>query len=250
MRDSGHEFGSSQYTLGPPIVKRPKLYKTGAIPSTEMKVHYIAGVGYDSNVYLLEDEDPVVVDTGTGMFAESTMEEISKIVPLRTVGRIVLTHCHYDHLGGAAMFQEATRGRIYLHETEAVPVKAGESELVIPEMFGGRLGQLDIEPLKTGQKLKTGSAELEVVHTPGHSPGSIALHEPKSASAVVGDTVFANGVVGRWDLPGGDLAQLVSSVKRLQKMQLKNLYPGHGPYAEGDAAYHLKLAASYIEEGY
>ncbi len=215
-----------------------------------MKVHYLAGVGYDSNVYLVEDEDPVVVDTGTGMFADTTLELMSKIVSLKRIERIVLTHCHYDHMGGAAKIQRATGGRIYLHEAEAGPIKAGETELVIPDMFGGKLDRLDIEPLKSGQKVRTGSAEFEVLHTPGHSPGSIVLHELKSASAIVGDTVFCDGGVGRWDLPGGDLAQLVTSIRKLQKMQLRNMYPGHGSYAEGDASYHLRLAASYIEEGY
>ena len=215
-----------------------------------MKVHYIAGVGYDSNVYLLEDEDPIVVDTGTGMYSDSTLEAISRIVPLRKVGRIVLTHCHYDHLGGAAAFQKATGGRIYLHEAEAVPIMSGDSSLAITEMFGEKPRQLDLEPLKTGQKLKCGSAELEVLHTPGHSPGSIVLHDPKSGSAVVGDTVFCDGGVGRWDLPGGDLGQLISSLKRLEKLGLRNMYPGHGSYAEGDAPQHLRLAAKYIEEGY
>ena len=221
-----------------------------AFPFPEMKVHYIAGVGYDSNVYLLEDEDPVVVDTGTGMFADTTLEEMSKIVPLRKVGRIVLTHCHYDHLGGAARIQKATGGRVYLHEAEAVPIKSGDTSLVISDMFGAKVRQLDIEPLKTGQKLKLGGTELEVVHSPGHSPGSVVLLDRKNASAIVGDTVFCDGGVGRWDLPGGDLAELMTSLKRLQTMELKNMYPGHGPYAEGDAPQHLKLAAKYIEEGY
>jgi glyoxylase-like metal-dependent hydrolase (beta-lactamase superfamily II) len=215
-----------------------------------MKVHYIAGLGYDSNVYLLEDEDPIVVDTGTGMYSDSTLETVSRIVPLRKVGRIVLTHCHYDHLGGAAAFQKATGGRIYLHEAEAVPIMSGDSSLAITEMFGEKPRQLDLEPLKTGQKLKCGSAELEVLHTPGHSPGSIVLHDQKSGSAVVGDTVFCDGGVGRWDLPGGDLGQLISSLKRLEKLGLKNMYPGHGSYAEGDAPQHLRLAAKCIEEGY
>jgi glyoxylase-like metal-dependent hydrolase (beta-lactamase superfamily II) len=215
-----------------------------------MKVHYIAGLGYDSNVYLLEDEDPIVVDTGTGMYSDSTLEAISRIVPLRKVGRIVLTHCHYDHLGGAASFQKATGGRIYLHEAEAVPIMSGDTSLAISEMFGEKPRQLDLEPLKTGQKLKCGSAELEVLHSPGHSPGSIVLHDQKSGSAVVGDTVFCDGGVGRWDLPGGDLGQLISSLKRLEKLGLKNMYPGHGSYAEGDAPQHLRLAAKYIEEGY
>lgn len=215
-----------------------------------MKVHYIAGVGYDSNVYLLEDEDPIVVDTGSGMYAESTLEEISKIVPLGKIGRIVLTHCHYDHFGGAAAFQKETGGRIYLHEAEAVPLRAGETIVTISGMFGGKLKEVDLEPLKTGQKLKIGTSQLEVLHMPGHSPGSIALYESASNSAVVGDTVFCDGGVGRWDLPGGDLAQLKRSVERLRGLNLRNIYPGHGSYAEGDAQQHLRLSASYIAEAY
>lgn len=215
-----------------------------------MKVHYIAGVGYDSNVYLLEDEDPIVVDTGTGMYADTTLEEISKIVSLRNIGRIVLTHSHVDHLGGAARFQKATGARICLHEDEALPLRAGDTTLSLAGMFGSRLEHMDIEPIKTGQKLKTGSTELEVLHSPGHSPGSIVLYDKGSNSAIVGDTVFTDGGVGRWDLPGGDLAKLISSLKRLGTLGLKNIYPGHGPYAEGDAPQHLRLAAKYIEEGY
>ena len=215
-----------------------------------MKVHYIAGVGYDSNVYLLEDEDPIVVDTGTGMYADTALEEMSKIVPLRKIGRIVLTHCHYDHIGGAAAFQKATGGKIFLHEAEAEPIRAGDMSLAISDMFGEKLRTLDIEPLKDKQKLKCGSCELQVLHTPGHSPGSIALHDEASESAVVGDTVFCDGGVGRWDLPGGDLAKLIGSIKRLQELGLRNMYPGHGSYAEGDAPQHLRLSARYIEEAY
>lgn len=215
-----------------------------------MKVHYIAGVGYDSNVYLLEDEDPIIVDTGTGMFAETALEEISKILPLRKIGRIVLTHSHYDHLGGAAKFQKATGGRLFLHEEEALPLKAGDTTLALAGMFGEKLEELDFEPLTTGEKLKCGSAELEVLHSPGHSPGSIVLHEAKTKSAIVGDTVFCDGGVGRWDLPGGDLVKLRKSIKRLEELGLRNMYPGHGSYADGDAQQHLKLSMNYIAEAY
>jgi len=215
-----------------------------------MKVHYIAGVGYDSNVYLLEDEDPIIVDTGTGMYAESVLEEVSRFVPLKKVGRIVLTHCHLDHIGGAAAFQNATGAKVMLHETEADPIMAGDTTLSLADMFGSKLSKLDIEPLKAGQKLSTGSAELEVVHLPGHSPGSIALLDRKGASAVVGDTVFCDGGVGRWDLPGGDLAELRSSIKKLGELGLRNMYPGHGSFADGDAQRHLRLSAQYIAEAY
>lgn len=215
-----------------------------------MKVHYVAGVASDSNVYLLEDEDPVLVDTGTGMYADTALEEVSDIVPLRKIGRIVLTHSHYDHMGGAKAFQEATGARIYLHEAEARPLMAGDASLTLYDVFSRSYRGLDVEELATGQRLKLGSTELEVLHTPGHSPGSITLYDPRSASAIVGDTVFCDGGVGRWDFPGGDLAKLRSSVNRLRELGLRNMYPGHGSYAEGDAKTHLGMAAEYIAEAY
>lgn len=215
-----------------------------------MKVHYVAGVASDSNVYLLEDEDPVLVDTGTGMYADTALEEVSDIVPLRKIGRIVLTHSHYDHMGGAKAFQEATGARIYLHEAEARPLMAGDASLTLYDVFSRSYRGLDVEELATGQRLKLGSTELEVLHTPGHSPGSITLYDPRSASAIVGDTVFCDGGVGRWDFPGGDLAKLRSSVNRLRELGLRNMYPGHGSYAEGDAKVHLGMAAEYIAEAY
>ncbi len=222
----------------------------GAIGIREMKVHYIPGVGYDSNVYLVEDEDPIVVDAGTGMFADATLEAISEVVPLRRVERIVLTHCHYDHMGGAERLSQGTGGRVLLHESEAAPIRAGDSTLTLSDMFGKSMQRLEVEPLKTGQTISTGSTRLEVLHTPGHSPGSICLYDKEGASAIVGDTVFCDGGVGRWDLPGGDLAQLISSVKRIQELGLRNMYPGHGSFAEGDAPQHLRLAANYITEAY
>jgi len=215
-----------------------------------MKVHYIAGVGYESNVYLLGDEDPIIVDTGGGMYADTALEEISKIVPLKKVERIVLTHSHLDHLGGAREFQKATGARLYMHEAEALPLKAGDTTYLLRDMFGMSIGKLDIAPLKEGEKLKCGNGEFEVLHTPGHSPGSIVLYDREHASAVVGDTVFCDGGVGRWDLPGGDLSQLIKSIKRLEELGLKNMYPGHGSYAEGDAQQHLRLSANYITEAY
>ncbi len=215
-----------------------------------MKVHYIAGVAYDSNVYLLEGDDPILVDAGTGMNVDTTLEEVSRIVPLKDIGRVVLTHSHYDHMGGAAAIQKATGAKLYLHEIEADLISAGDTSLTVSQMFGRKLAHLDVEPLKAGQKLKCGSAELEVLHTPGHSPGSIALLDRAGMSAIVGDTVFCDGGVGRWDLPSGNLSELKSSIIRLKELGLKNMYPGHGSYAEGDAQYHLKLSTEYISEAY
>ena len=215
-----------------------------------MKVHYIAGVAYDCNVYLLEDEDPVLVDTGSGTYVDAALEEVSEIVPLESIGRIVLTHSHYDHIGGARAFQEATGAKLCIHEAEAAPLMAGDTSMTLSPSIGQGLKGLPIEPLRTGQRLSLGETELQVLHTPGHSPGSIALYDQAGGSAIVGDTVFCDGGVGRWDFPGGDLAELRSSIKGLRELGLRNMYPGHGPYAEGDARVHLDMAAEYIEEAY
>ncbi len=212
-----------------------------------MKVRFIPGVGYDSNVYLLGDEDAIVVDAGTGAYVDTILEEIARVVPLKRIGRIVLTHSHYDHIGGAAEIQKATGSRIYLHEEEARPILSGDYSFTLTSRSEVDLGKLDIEPLKTGQRLKLGSSELEILHTPGHSPGSIVLLDRDGRSAVVGDTVFCDGGVGRWDLPGGDLGKLQSSLGMIGRLGLRNMYPGHGSYAEGDAPEHLRMATGYLE---
>ena len=184
------------------------------------------------------------------MYVSGVLEEISRMVPLETIGRIVLTHSHYDHIGGAAAMQAATGAKVLLHEAEAMPLLEGDTSLTASSMFGRGVGEIEVEPLRSGQKLSCGSRELEIVHTPGHSPGSIALVDAEDRSAIVGDTVFCDGGVGRWDLPGGDLGQLIESLGRLKNLDLKNMYPGHGGYAEGDAAQHLRLAAKYLEGAY
>ena len=215
-----------------------------------MKVHYFAGVAYDSNVYLLEDDDPMIVDTGTGMNVGPTLSAISKVVPLRNIGRIVLTHSHYDHIGGAEVLSEATGATLYLHEAEADPLMAGDTSLTVSTMFGKGVGSIEVEPLQEGQKLRCGSSAFEVLHTPGHSPGSIALVDVEASRAIVGDTVFCDGGVGRWDLPGGDFEKLKTSLKRLGALGLRSMYPGHGSYADGDAERHLRLSTEYLEGAY
>jgi len=67
---------------------------------------------------------------------------------------------------------------------------------------------------------------LEVIYTPGHSPGSICLYEPESKSLFSGDTIFSDGGIGRTDFPGGSMEELVESIRRID-MDVLDLYPGH-----------------------
>ena len=83
--------------------------------------------------------------------------------------------------------------------------------------------------------------------TPGHTEGSICLLHGKSKTLFTGDTVFTGGSVGRWDLATGNYDQLVSSLEKLRKLDFENLYPGHGPYTEGDALEHVDLGLNAMK---
>ncbi|NIR46007.1 MAG: MBL fold metallo-hydrolase [Gemmatimonadetes bacterium] len=143
------------------------------------------------------------------------------------VESILLTHAHLDHVGGVAEAKRRTGAPVFLHPADlplyrAAPEQARSFGLQIeepPEPDG---------PLEEGQELKIGETRLEVRHTPGHSPGHVCL--VGNGFALVGDCMFA-GSIGRTDLPGGDLATLMDSIreKLLTLTDETVLYSGHGP---------------------
>ena len=144
------------------------------------------------------------------------------------VRSIVATHAHFDHLIAAERLRELTGAPFYLHDADRPMLdwyqESGQLFLGIELPPGPEVDNSAVE----GDRLAAGSMELEVLHTPGHSPGSISL----VGEGVVfsGDTLFARGV-GRVDLPGGDGQALVSAIK--EKLFLlpdeTPVYPGHGP---------------------
>ena len=140
---------------------------------------------------------------------------------------ILLTHAHIDHVGGVAAAARATGAPIYLHPADA-PLYAAAPEQALA--FGVEI-ETPPEPdqeLQDGQVLQIGAAQLEVRHTPGHSPGHVCLIG--DGFALVGDCVFA-GSIGRTDLPGGDYRTLLDAIqeKLLTLPDDTVLHPGHGP---------------------
>ena len=145
-----------------------------------------------------------------------------------TVTAIVATHAHFDHLMAAETLRGLTGAPFYMHEADK-PLLDWYQES--GRMFLG----LDLGPppaidtaAAEGDVLRAGSAELQVIHTPGHSPGSITL--ASSDAIFSGDTLFA-GSIGRSDLPGGDTHTLLGVIK--EKLFAfddgVDVYPGHGP---------------------
>jgi hydroxyacylglutathione hydrolase len=146
-----------------------------------------------------------------------------------TLKQIVVTHGHIDHVGGAVKLKRAT----------GAPILLNQHDLPLLEMMEMQAGWLGIAPPEVAPPdqsaddgLKVGLASLpaEVLHTPGHTEGSICLHFAPQRLLLAGDTLFA-GSIGRTDLPGGDPRQILKSLRgRLLVLPDETrVIPGHGP---------------------
>lgn len=197
---------------------------------------FIEGLGVDSNCYLLNKQ--ILVDTGTGQNKDYLYSKLKEQgVNPEDITDIVNTHCHYDHVGGNYLFPNA---QVNIHELDANALKNDEDEDNVSFLFNGSLKRHDVDSLlKEGSKI----LDFEVLHTPGHSKGGICLWDGETL--ICGDTVFANGGVGRTDI-GGDYNQLKESVKRLKELDVKNLLPGHGPIVLGNGKKHIEVSYSFL----
>lgn len=141
---------------------------------------------------------------------------------------VLITHAHFDHIGGIAKVVEATGAKLAIHPNEQPLLEADG---------GASLWGLRVEPspppdieLSDGQVLTVGELTFEVLFTPGHSPGGVTFYEADEGVAFDGDLLFANGV-GRTDLPGGDTSTLMHSITDVLFALPDDtiIYAGHGP---------------------
>ncbi|QLH75426.1 MAG: MBL fold metallo-hydrolase [Methanomassiliicoccales archaeon] len=205
----------------------------------------IPGAGYDSNIVVVPGRDPFIVDTGTGIHSKEVIRSIERILGGNSPSKIILTHMHFDHVGGASELSEKFSADVFIHEVDAASVESGDSLTTAAKMFGRMLKKVGVKRLKDGDIISNGSSDFTVIHTPGHTAGSICLFEPESRTLISGDTVFVGGV-GRWDLPTGNRNDLGNSVKNLLSKKPKDLYPGHGPAGEGLATEALMEALEIL----
>lgn len=146
--------------------------------------------------------------------------------------QIWLTHSHLDHCGGVAQLQAQTSAKLYAHPGERM---YRERVREIAAMYGIPPSEFEPcpepqVPLEGGERVTLGALEFEVRFTPGHSPGHVVFYHRASQRLIAGDTLFS-GSIGRTDLPGGDHATLLESI-RSQILVLPPetaVLPGHGP---------------------
>ena len=191
-------------------------------------IHEVLPVGIlQCNCSVFGDEQSrqaIVVDPG---------DDIARVLEViarhgLTVKAIVITHAHIDHIGGAQKLKQATGAPVYMNHND------GELQAML-DAQAGWLGMRPPEAVaidsdaQDGDLLVLGAADFHVLHTPGHTQGSISLWIPSENKLVAGDTLFRDGI-GRTALPGGDERQILRSIhdKLLPLPEETVVIPGHG----------------------
>jgi glyoxylase-like metal-dependent hydrolase (beta-lactamase superfamily II) len=191
-------------------------------------IGFIEGIGLSSNVYSLGSNEVTVIDTGAGDVMNALPPKLKTLdLDPKNVKQIVLTHTHFDHVGGVEALASIASPKLLLHQAEC-------SDL---DSHG-----LEISKLQDGDFVLAGDRKLEVMHTPGHTLGAICLYDRKDKVLFSGDTVFPDGAFGRTDLAGGESYRLIESLARLARLDVDFILPGHMEPVTRDARAHLGAA--------
>jgi glyoxylase-like metal-dependent hydrolase (beta-lactamase superfamily II) len=192
-------------------------------------IHKIFPVGWlQCNCSVIGDEkthEAMVIDPG------GQIEEILEVLRQEklTLKQIVITHAHIDHVGGAMKLKAATGAPILMNQNDYALLKMLDMQAAWVGMPPPEEVKVD-EAISPGRVLKIGEISSNVIHTPGHSEGSICIYFPAEKRLFAGDTLFA-GSIGRTDLPGGSMEKIMRSLHN-QVLALPDeteVFPGHGP---------------------
>jgi hydroxyacylglutathione hydrolase len=192
-------------------------------------IHEILPVGpLQCNCSVIGDEttrDAMVIDPG------ADIDDIVTIIRKHNfkVKQIIITHAHIDHVGGAMKLRALTGAPILLNQNDYALLKMLDVQATWVGMPAP--GDVKIDAgLGDGENLSAGSLSANVLHTPGHTEGSVCLYFPAEKLLIAGDTLFA-GSIGRTDLPGGSLEKIMRSLHQrvLALPDETVVIPGHGP---------------------
>ena len=199
-----------------------------------MPVQWISEGDLYANSYIYGS---VLVDAGVTPMA---------VKPYRdTIDTIVLTHCHFDHTAHVKEIAHMCKAKVAIHRADATGLL--DEMRCLSMHFGARApGIVPDIMLAEGDTIGT----LRVLHTPGHTPGSICLYAEEDRVLISGDTVFTDGGFGRYDFLGGSRTDLARSLDRLTGLDVEGLYPGHGMPVDSEGRLHIAAAQQLMKSGY
>ncbi|MFX0085110.1 MAG: MBL fold metallo-hydrolase [Candidatus Hodarchaeota archaeon] len=200
-------------------------------------ITWLLGQGLDCNVFIIESKgESLLVDSGLGGgmiqsfgLQKNSVSELEDAINLKNVKQVLLTHGHIDHVGGVMALQTKLDLEVITSKIEAQHLKVGDSSYIEP-FLGSKCPPVKVSrEVNEGAFLDVGKFSFKVLHTPGHTHGSISLWDSQNQILISGDTVFPQGSFGRTDLRTGDSKDLIASLECLSQLKVKILLPGHMP---------------------
>lgn len=198
----------------------------------------------DSHVYVIgrsESHCMTLIDCGLMDMGAYKLEALEQSgTPLKDVRRIILTHTHMDHIGCLReLLQALPYAELWVHESEGSYLERGDNRIV----YGNRMFESMIQSqyvlsedaftfhvdrkLQGGETVELGGIEVEILHLPGHSCGSIGLYSKAHRLLISGDTIYADGAIGRYDLYSADPQALRTSLEFIASLDIDVLLPCH-----------------------
>lgn len=198
-------------------------------------------IPFDSNIFLLTGDSNILIDTGTGLGSDVVIPKIRSVLNGRGLDKVILTHCHGDHVCGLPAILEEFGSEAFAYPPDSGWIRCGDREHVLAGVMDLDVRPVPVTDLVSGQILDNGEHRLRVVPTPGHTAGGVCLYDEMSHDLISGDTLFAGGV-GRTDLLSGSFIQLRDSLHGISNIDIRGLYPGHGNCSE-------QYGSDYVKRG-
>ncbi|MCL4878649.1 MAG: MBL fold metallo-hydrolase [Anaerolineae bacterium] len=181
------------------------------------------------NVYLIQDTlKTVLIDSGVYTTFDYLAEELRKLgLRPQDIDLVINTHEHFDHIGGNPYFSKTAL--IAAHRNAATKIELQDEYVTHMKEYGQVGDDFSVHWwLENRNLIWTGDYKLKILHTPGHTSGSICIYEPFQHFMFTGDTVVRGEILTPM-LESGSAGDFVNSIERLLTMKIKVLYPGHGP---------------------
>lgn len=170
-----------------------------------------------SNIYCIISEK-LLIDTGNYLDKNLVEKELSQIIDLSEIKKVIFTHLHFDHIGNFNLFPNA---KFYVSNQELLDFKKNKYEAILNPVIAKKFNAdlCDVFRMKL-------PANYKVIATPGHTRGSIAIYDSKNKILFSGDTLFFDGF-GRVDMPTSDPKKMEKSLMLLEDLDFEILCPGH-----------------------
>lgn len=195
-------------------------------------VYLVGGPGItdpsDCLIYAVDGEEEIaLVDCGAGRSVVEILENLDRLgLGAKPIAALILTHCHVDHIGGAGEFLRKRAATVVCHRGDLEAIESGDPRKTASSWYGVRLPGTRVDRVLEEEQevLEVGSAKLQCIHTPGHTPGSISVVWERPE----GKVLFGQDIHGPFmEEFGSDLAQWASSMRKLLALKADLLCEGH-----------------------